>query len=194
MDIIIASNNRHKIKEINEILDGSFSLISMAEAGINEDIPENEDTLEGNALEKARYIHRKTGLNVIADDTGLEAEALGGAPGVHSARYAGEDKDPEKNIDRLLEELKHHNNRKARFRTVIALILNNKEYLFEGIIQGEIRDDKRGSRGFGYDPVFIPLNESLSFAEMPAARKNMISHRAIAVSKLREFLKKYDKQ
>lgn len=194
MDIIIASNNRHKIKEINEILDGSFSLISMAEAGINEDIPENEDTLEGNALEKARYIHRKTGLNVIADDTGLEAEALGGDPGVHSARYAGEDKDPEKNIDRLLEELKYHNNRKARFRTVIALILNNKEYLFEGIIQGEIRDDKRGTGGFGYDPVFIPVNENLSFAEMPAARKNIISHRAIAVSKLREFLKKYDQQ
>ncbi len=189
MDIIIASNNLHKIKEINEILDSSFTLISMAEAGINEDIPENEDTLEGNALEKARYIHRITGLNVIADDTGLEVEALGGAPGVHSARYAGEDKDPDKNIDRLLKELEHHINKKARFRTVVALIINNEEYLFEGIINGEIRDKKRGAGGFGYDPVFIPLNESLTFAEMSAAKKNMISHRAIAVNKLCEFLK-----
>lgn len=190
MDIIIASNNEHKIKEINEILDSSFSLISMAEAGINEDIPENEDTLEGNALQKARYIHRKTGLNVIADDTGLEVEALGGAPGVHSARYAGEDKDMEKNIDRLLKELEHHSNKKASFRTVVALIFNNEEYLFEGIIKGKIKDKKRGTGGFGYDPVFMPLNEGLTFAEMPAARKNMISHRAIAVNKLCEFLKK----
>lgn len=194
MDIIIASNNQYKIKEINAILNSSVRLIPIAEAGINEDIPENEDTLEGNALEKARYIHRKTGLNIIADDTGLEVEALGGAPGVYSARYAGDDKDPEKNIDRLLKELAHHTNKRARFRTVIALILDNHEYLFEGIIKGEIRDNRRGAGGFGYDPVFVPVNENLSFAEMPAARKNMISHRAIAVNKLCDFLKSLDEQ
>lgn len=188
MDIIIASNNRHKIKEISDVFSKSINLIPMAEAGLMEDIPENEETLEGNALEKARYVHRMTGLNVFADDTGLEAEALNGAPGVHSARYAGESKDSENNIIRLLKEMKGKMNNKARFRTVIALIYENKEYLFEGIINGRIISNKRGYNGFGYDPVFIPDNEKLTFAEMPPQRKNMISHRSMAIRKLSDFL------
>lgn len=161
----------------------------MVDAGIEDDIPENEDSLEGNALEKARYVHNVTGLNVFADDTGLEVEALDGEPGVHSARYAGPGKDPEKNIVRLLNELKGKKNMKARFRTVIALIYNNDEYLFEGIVNGRIITEKRGNNGFGYDPIFIPENNTRTFAEMSSERKNMISHRAIAISKLHEFLK-----
>ncbi|MEA1886983.1 MAG: non-canonical purine NTP diphosphatase [Bacteroidota bacterium] len=188
MDIIIASNNKHKIREISLVLDRSVRLISLARAGIKEDIPENEKTLEENALTKARYVHRQTGSDVFADDTGLEVEALDGAPGVHSARYAGESKNPENNIERLLKELKSHKNRKARFRTVIALIYDNKEYLFEGVINGRITEEKRGKKGFGYDPVFLPDNEELTFAEMPAQRKNLISHRAIAMQKLNDFL------
>ena len=188
MDIIIASNNRHKIREIKYILRGSINLVSLSEAGIDADIPENEETLEGNAMEKARYVHKRTGSNVFADDTGLETEALNGAPGVHSARFAGSDKDPDKNIEKLLNELKGHNNRKARFRTVIALILNNKEYCFEGIVNGRIGDEKKGEMGFGYDPVFIPEGENTSFAEMPAKKKNIISHRALAIKKLSDFL------
>ena len=188
MDIIFASNNRHKIREIKDVLKGPVRLIPMADAGIVEDIPENETTLEANALVKARYVYSLTGANVIADDTGLETESLKGAPGVHSARYAGENKDPDNNITRLLRELEGHENRKARFRTVIALIYENREYLFEGIIKGMIINERRGIAGFGYDPVFIPDNESLTFAEMPAERKNMISHRAIAIRKLCDFL------
>ncbi|MFO7852264.1 MAG: RdgB/HAM1 family non-canonical purine NTP pyrophosphatase [Bacteroidota bacterium] len=188
MEIIIASNNKHKIREISSVLDRSVRLISLAGAGIKEDIPENEKTLEGNALTKARYVYRLTGSDVLADDTGLEVEALNGAPGVHSARYAGESKNPDNNIDRLLKELKNHKNRKARFRTVIALIYDNKEYLFEGLINGKIIDERRGQKGFGYDPVFLPDNEELTFAEMPAQKKNMISHRAIAIKKLNDFL------
>jgi XTP/dITP diphosphohydrolase len=188
MDIIIASNNSHKIKEISAVLEKSVRLISLSEAGIREDIPENALTLEENALEKARYVHRKTGSNVFADDTGLEVEALNGAPGIFSARYAGPDKNSDNNIVRLLEELKNHKNRKARFRTAIALIFDNKEYIFEGIINGRIITEKRGNSGFGYDPVFLPDNEEYTFAEMPAQRKNMISHRAIAIKKLNDFL------
>ena len=188
MDIIIASNNSHKIKEISAILEKSIRLIPLSKAGIREDIPENALTLEENALEKARYVHRKTGSNVFADDTGLEVEALNGAPGIFSARYAGPDKNSDNNIVRLLEELKNHKNRKARFRTAIALIFDNKEYIFEGIINGRIITEKRGNSGFGYDPVFLPDNEEYTFAEMPAQRKNMISHRAIAIKKLNDFL------
>ncbi|MEE4213623.1 MAG: RdgB/HAM1 family non-canonical purine NTP pyrophosphatase [Bacteroidales bacterium] len=188
MKIIVASNNQHKIREISAVLNSSVTLVTMAEAGITEDIPENESSLEGNALEKARYVYRLTGKNVFADDTGLETEALNGAPGVHSARYAGPGKDSDANIRKLLTELQGHENRRARFRTVIALILNTKEYLFEGIINGRIINEKRGRQGFGYDPVFIPENEKLTFAEMPSARKNQISHRAIAIKKLSDFL------
>lgn len=188
MKIIVASNNKHKIREISAVISKSVRLVTMAEAGISEDIPENESSLEGNALEKARYVYRLTGENVFADDTGLETEALDGAPGVHSARYAGESKDSDANINKLLDELKGHKNRRARFRTVIALILDKQEYLFEGIINGRIINEKRGRQGFGYDPVFIPDNENVTFAEMSSDRKNQISHRAIAIRKLGEFL------
>lgn len=188
MKIIVASNNKHKIREISAVISKSVRLVTMAEAGITEDIPENESSLEGNALEKARYVYRLTGENVFADDTGLETEALDGAPGVHSARYAGESKDSDANINKLLDELKGHKNRRARFRTVIALILDKQEYLFEGIINGTIINEKRGRQGFGYDPVFIPNNEKMTFAEMSSERKNQISHRAIAIRKLGKFL------
>jgi XTP/dITP diphosphohydrolase len=186
--LIFASANEHKIREIGSILGSSFSLGSLSDAGITEDIPENEDTLEGNALSKARYVHRLTGMNVFADDTGLEVAALGGAPGVHSARFAGEAKNPSDNIDKLLSLLGNTSNRKARFRTVIALILDGREHLFEGVAEGRIINEKRGSEGFGYDPVFVPEGHELTFAEMSLALKNTISHRARAFEALRLFL------
>lgn len=188
MDLIFASNNKHKIKEINNILGNSFRLLSLSDVNIDEDIAENETTLEGNALAKARYVHEATGMDVFADDTGLEVEALGGRPGVHSARFAGENKNSDANIDKLLLLLEGKSNRNARFRTVIALILKGTEYLFEGIVNGSIIDEKRGSQGFGYDPVFIPENRGLTFAEMDLDAKNRISHRARAFEKLRAFL------
>jgi XTP/dITP diphosphohydrolase len=188
MEIIFASNNLNKIREINNILGNSFALLSLQNLNINEDIPENEMTLEGNALYKARYIFKASGKNVFADDTGLEVEALNGRPGVHSARFAGENKDSEANIEKLLSLLENETNRNARFRTVIALILDGKEYLFEGTISGKIIRARRGKQGFGYDTVFIPDGKSVTFAEMVLEEKNMISHRARAFEKLRHFL------
>jgi len=188
MEIVFASNNKNKIKEINHVLGNSFTLLSLSDIKMEEDIPENETTLEGNALVKAGYIHRATGLNVFADDTGLEIEALNGWPGIHSARFAGEDKNPNANIDKVLDLLGGNPDRKARFRTVIALIFNGKEYLFEGIVTGSIINEKRGRKGFGYDPVFIPDGKSLTFAEMKLDEKNSISHRARAFKKLKDFL------
>lgn len=190
MDLIFATNNDHKIKEISALLSPGFRLLGLSETGITDDIPEDEETLEGNALFKARYVHNKTGKNVFADDTGLEVEALNGRPGVHSARFAGIDKDSSANIDKLLKLLDGQKNRKARFRTVIALILNQKEYLFEGIVNGEIINNRRGSGGFGYDPVFVADGFSKTFAEIPLAEKNLVSHRARAFNKLLEFLSK----
>ena len=166
MTIIFASNNEHKIKEIRSILGDSFSLLSLSDLNINEDIPENESFLEGNAIAKARYIFNATGMNVFADDTGLEIEALNGLPGVHSARFAGENKDSSANINKVLTLLGSSENRNARFRTVIALIFERKEYLFEGIVAGKIINEKRGDKGFGYDPVFIPEGNTRTFAEM----------------------------
>jgi XTP/dITP diphosphohydrolase len=188
MDLVFASNNQHKIREIKSILGNSFNLLSLKDINIIEDIPENEPLIEGNALSKARYVYSRTGRNVFADDTGLEIEALDGLPGVHSARFAGENKDSSANIEKVLEMLGDNKNRKARFRTVIALILNDKEYLFEGIAEGNIIRERRGGEGFGYDPVFIPEGKKLTFAEMELAEKNTISHRARAFEKLREFL------
>jgi XTP/dITP diphosphohydrolase len=188
MTIVFASNNEHKIKEIKSILGNSFTLLSLSEINIIEDIPEDEPFLEGNALFKARYIHKATGMNVFADDTGLEIEALDGLPGVHSARFAGESKDSSANIEKVLSLLGRTENRKARFRTVIALIFEKKEYLFEGIVTGTIISEKRGNEGFGYDPVFIPEGKKQTFAEMELPEKNSISHRARAFEKLREFL------
>lgn len=188
MKLIFASNNEHKVREINSILGNSFNLLSFKDINITEDIPEEEPDLEGNALSKARYIYNTTGMDVFADDTGLEIEALNGLPGVHSARFAGENKDSSANIEKVLKLLTGKESRNARFRTVIALILKGKEYLFEGIVNGSIIEEKRGAEGFGYDPVFIPEGRTLTFAEMDLSEKNMISHRARAFEKLREFL------
>jgi len=190
MKIIFASNNKNKIREIKHVLGNSFMLLSLNDINMEEDIPENEPTLEGNALFKARYIFMATGMDVFADDTGLEVEALDGLPGVHSARFAGENKDSGANIDKLLALLGTSVNRNARFRTVIALIIDGKEYLFEGIVSGKIINEKRGREGFGYDPVFIPEGKKLTFAEMDLDEKNKISHRARAFEKLKDFLSK----
>ncbi len=191
MKLVFASNNKHKVKEISHILDNKITLLSLEEINILEDIPEDEPLIEGNALFKARYVYNATGLDVFADDTGLEIEALNGQPGVHSARFAGESKDSSANIAKVLTMLKGIENRKARFRTVIALILESHEYLFEGIITGTIIDEKRGAEGFGYDPVFIPDGKKLTFAQMTLTEKNKISHRAIAFKKLKEFLNQH---
>ncbi len=192
MQIVFATNNENKLREIRNILGNSFSLLSLGDLNIRDDIPENETTLEGNALQKARYIHRLLNMNVFADDTGLEIEALNGLPGVNSARFAGESKNSDANIDKALQMMGSTSNRMARFRTVIALILDDREYLFEGIIKGKIISERRGKEGFGYDPVFVPQGRDLTFAEMPLAEKNRISHRAKAFMKLRNFLLQYD--
>ena len=191
MKLVFASNNKHKVREISHILDNKITLLSLEEINIHEDIPEDEPLIEGNALFKARYVYNATGMNVFADDTGLEIEALNGQPGVHSARFAGESKDSSANIAKVLTMLKGIENRKARFRTVIALIFESQEYLFEGIITGTIIDEKRGDEGFGYDPVFIPDGKKLTFAQMTLTEKNKISHRAIAFEKLKEFLNQH---
>jgi len=191
MEIIFASNNVNKIREISNVLGSSFILLSLKDIDMDEDIPENELTLEGNALLKARHIFKAAGMNVFADDTGLEVEALNGQPGVHSARFAGENKDSDANIEKLLSLLENESNRKARFRTVIALILNGREYLFEGSVAGTIISKRRGKEGFGYDPVFIPEGNTLTFAEMDLDEKNKISHRAKAFESLRLFLSEY---
>ncbi|OFY69720.1 MAG: non-canonical purine NTP pyrophosphatase [Bacteroidetes bacterium RBG_19FT_COMBO_42_7] len=191
MEIIFASNNVNKIREISNVLGSSFILLSLKDIDMDEDIPENELTLEGNALLKARHIFKAAGMNVFADDTGLEVEALNGQPGVHSARFAGENKDSDANIEKLLSLLENESNRKARFRTVIALILNGREYLFEGSVAGTIISKRRGKEGFGYDPVFIPEGNTLTFAEMDLDEKNKISHRAKAFESLRLFLSEH---
>jgi XTP/dITP diphosphohydrolase len=188
MKLIFATNNKHKIREISDLLDDRFKIIGLADVSITEDIPEDADNLADNALFKSRYVHARTGLNVFADDTGLEVVALGGAPGVYSARYAGAGKSPDDNIIKLLKELEGVEDRKARFRTVIALIFDNNEYLFEGKVEGEIIQERRGTDGFGYDPVFKAEGYDLTFAEIPLSEKNKISHRARAMRKLLAFL------
>lgn len=188
MKIVFATNNENKVREIRHILGNSFNLLSLKDLTINEDIPENNPTLEGNAMQKARHIYKMLDLNVFADDTGLEIEALNGLPGVHSARFAGENKDSAANIEKVLAMMGSSVNRRARFRTVIALIIDGSEHLFEGTVEGTIISEKRGSDGFGYDPVFIPAGSNLTFAEMTLHEKNKISHRAMAFEKLRNFL------
>ena len=192
MDIVFATNNENKTREIRNILGNSFKLLSLNDLNINEDIPENEPTLEGNALHKARYVHKMLNMNVFADDTGLEIDILNGLPGVKSARFAGENKNSDANIEKVLAMMGKSKNRKARFRTVIALIMEGKEYLFGGIVDGMIIPNRRGTDGFGYDPVFIPEGETRTFAEMPLGEKNKISHRARAFEKLRLFLNRFD--
>jgi len=190
--LVFATNNEHKLTEIREMLGDRFELVSLSDIGCYEDIPETCDTLEGNASQKAHYIFEKYGLNCFADDTGLEVEALEMAPGVYSARYAGPQRNSSDNIKRLLSELDKINNRKARFRTVISLIMNGNETLFEGIVDGEILRETRGKMGFGYDPVFQPVGLNVSFAEMDLADKNEISHRGRAFNKLINYLKKIE--
>jgi len=194
MQLVFATNNDHKLKEIRDILGDSFKLLSLKDLNIEEDIPENEPSLEGNAMNKARHVYGILNMNVFADDTGLETDVLNGLPGVHSARFAGENKNSEDNIDKLLGLMGASENRKARFRTIIALILDGKEYLFEGISEGTIIFERRGREGFGYDPVFVPAGSNLTYAEMPLNDKNKISHRARAFSKLKEFLYQYNQK
>ena len=182
--IVFATNNRHKLDEVRNILKNSCNIVSLEDIGCREDIPETADTLEGNALLKARYVKQHYGYDCFADDTGLEVEALNNAPGVYSARYAGENKDSSANRKKLLKELENITNRKARFRTVIALVWKEQEYLFEGEVKGLIINKERGTGGFGYDPVFIPEGHVQTFAEMDAETKNTISHRANAVKQL----------
>ena len=188
MELIFATNNRNKAEEIQHILPGSFTIFTLEDVGIDQEVPEEQSTLEGNASQKANYIYERLAKDCFADDTGLEVEALLGAPGVVSARYAGEDKNPEANMDKLLEEMKQEENRKARFRTVISLILGGKEMFFEGIVEGTILREKRGEEGFGYDPVFLPDGYEQTFAQMPMEQKNKISHRSRAIMKLTDYL------
>lgn len=186
--IIFATGNRNKLSEISAVLGNRYALVTPADEGIEEDIPETSETIEGNASQKARYIWNKTGITCFADDTGLEVESLGGAPGVYSARYAGSDKNSDANIRKLLHELEGKENRKARFRTVISLIENGREHLFEGILEGKITTGRSGDGGFGYDPVFMPEGFSMTLAEMTLEEKNRISHRGKATGKLDRFL------
>ena len=188
MKLVFATNNLHKLKEVQEMLSNSMEVLSLKDIGCFEDIEETEITLEGNAKLKADYITKKYGFDCFADDTGLEVEAIDGKPGVYSARYAGAHGNAEKNMEKLLNELQNKSNRKAKFRTIIALNLRNKQYLFEGICEGEILNEKTGVKGFGYDPIFKPSNASCSFAEMNSEEKNIISHRGIAIQELVQFL------
>lgn len=190
MKIIFASNNKNKVQEIQNQLPEFIQIITLEEIGCTEEIAETADTIEGNALLKANYVTEKYGLPCFADDTGLEIEALNGAPGVYSARYAGEDKNAEKNMNLVLEKMQNEPNRKAQFKTVIALNINDQQYLFTGIITGEIRKEKTGANGFGYDPIFEPENIGKTFAEMTLEEKNKLSHRGRAVEQLIEFLAK----
>lgn len=188
--IVFATNNPNKLREIRELMPAGIEVLSLNDIGCHADIAETADTLEGNALIKAHYVYDRYGLECFADDTGLEVDALGGGPGVHTARYAGDDQNPEANKKKLLAELREKNNRHARFRTVIALIEKEQEFLFSGEVEGEITCEPRGSEGFGYDPIFSPENTGKTFAELGEDKKNQISHRARAVRKLLNYLKK----
>lgn len=194
MKLVFATNNQHKLDEIRKITAGHIEIVSLSDIDCHDDIPETADTLQGNALQKARYVKDKFGYDCFADDTGLEVEALNNAPGVYSARYAGPGHDAEANMKKLLHELGDQENRKARFRTVIALIIDGKEYLFEGAVNGSITREKRGENGFGYDPIFMPDSYTRTFAEMGDQIKNQISHRAEATKGLTSFLADYIKE
>lgn len=187
-DIVFATNNAHKLDEIRRITEGRFRILSLREIGCNEELPETADTLEGNALMKARYVKTHYGYDCFADDTGLMVDALDGAPGVYSARYAGPGHDSAANMALLLRNLSGIDRRSARFVTVIALIIDGKELTFEGRVEGEILTEAHGTAGFGYDPIFKPLESPVSFAEMSAEAKNAISHRGRATAKLMEYL------
>lgn len=187
--LIFASNNKHKLEEIRNLLEGIVEIKSLKEIGLEGDIPETADTLEGNATQKAEWVYSRTGMDCFADDTGLEVEALNGEPGVYSARYAGENCSFADNVNKLLKALKGHSNRNARFRTAICLIENGEKKYFEGIVNGTITTFEAGNEGFGYDPIFLPEGHNKTFAEMPLDIKNKISHRGRAIQKLVEYLK-----
>ena len=186
--LVFATNNKNKIKEVSEIVGHRFDIVCLDELGCHDDIAETGTTLEENALIKARYINQKYGVDCFSDDTGLEVDALNGEPGVHSARYAGEDKNSEANIDKLLANLDGKSDRNARFRTVVALIINGEEHVFEGKVEGRITELRHGNGGFGYDPVFVPEDKDKTFAELSAEDKNSISHRGRAIKKLSDYL------
>ena len=190
MDLVFATHNANKLKEVSLLLPKTIRLISLEDLGCHEEIPETESTLEANAQLKADYITNRYGISCFADDTGLIIDALNGAPGVHSARFAGEEKDSKKNMEKVLFELKNIKSRTARFKTVIALNLNKKRILFEGVVEGTITKDKMGVEGFGYDPIFIPNGYDQTFAQLPIQIKNEISHRGKALQKLIAYLTK----
>jgi len=189
-NLVFATNNQHKLREVREIIGNSFSILSLKDVGFTGEVPETQDSIEGNARQKARFVFEKTGRNCFADDTGLEIDSLDGRPGVFSARYAGESCSFADNIVKILLEMKDAGNRKARFHCVVCLIIDNQEHFFEGKIEGTILSEKRGAEGFGYDPIFLPEGETSTFAEMPAYLKNGISHRGRAVSRMLRFLGK----
>jgi XTP/dITP diphosphohydrolase len=190
MKLVFATNNLNKLKEVQEMLSNSIEILSLNDISCFDEVDETETTLDGNAKLKANYITQKFGYNCFADDTGLEVDGLEGKPGVYSARFAGEPSNSEKNIQKVLSELENKTNRKAQFRTVICLNIDENQYLFEGTCKGEILTKKQGEKGFGYDPIFKPEGYSTSFAEMSSEEKNKISHRGIAIQKLVQFLKK----
>ena len=193
MELVFASHNENKVSEVRNILPSNFKIISLNDLNFYDEIPENENTIEKNSIFKSNFIFEKFKLNVFADDTGLEIKALNNLPGVKSARYAGPEKNSSKNLNKVLDELKNNNFRKAKFKTVISLIFNGKLYLFQGLINGEITYNKIGNKGFGYDSIFRPNNSVKTFGEMSFVEKNKISHRAIAINKLKKFLiKVYD--
>ena len=189
-ELIFATNNKHKLSEVRPMLEGKVLIHSLSEIGLDGDIPETADTLEGNALQKAQWVYERTGRDCFADDTGLEVDALGGAPGVYSARYAGEGCSFDDNMDKLLAALDGVENRKARFRTVICLLENGQPHYFEGRVEGRILTEKHGTEGFGYDPIFQPDDSGVPFAEMDLESKNRISHRGRAMVKLIDYLKR----
>ncbi len=186
--IVFATGNPNKIKEVKELLNNQFEIIGLKDIGCHEDIPETQPTIEGNALQKARYVVDNYKVNCFAEDTGLEIESLNMEPGVYSARYAGPQRNSEDNMNLVLEKLKNHDNRNARFKTVVALIIDGEEFTFEGIVNGKIAFERTGEGGFGYDPIFLPEDQKISFAEMGSVEKNKISHRGRAVRKLIEWL------
>ncbi len=189
MELIIASQNQNKLVEFKKILGVKINLFSLSDIGLNQEIPENEKTIKKNAMFKAKFVNTQTGKNVFADDTGLEIDSLNGEPGVYSARYSGVDRNSDKNIELVLRKLKNKANRNSRFKTIISLIIDGKSVNFEGVVEGKITEEKRGSNGFGYDPIFQPNGYSSTFGEMSLKEKNKISHRSIAINKMVKYLK-----
>ena len=189
MELIIASQNQNKLMEFKKILGDKINLFSLSDIGLNQEIPENEKTIKKNAMFKAKFVNTQTGKNVFADDTGLEIDSLNGEPGVYSARYSGVERNSDKNIELVLRKLKNKANRNSRFKTIISLIIDGKSVNFEGVVEGKITEEKRGSNGFGYDPIFQPNGYASTFGEMSLKEKNKISHRSIAINKMVQYLK-----